>query len=62
MPPPPANSRPGAVERFEPRCRAVLRVPYDRHVDSDAPVRYDALSPESRGAWLGVAAAAADGL
>jgi MinD-like ATPase involved in chromosome partitioning or flagellar assembly len=62
MPPPPANSRPGAVERFEPRCRAVLPVPYDRHVDSDAPVRYDALSPESRRAWLGVAAAAADGL
>jgi MinD-like ATPase involved in chromosome partitioning or flagellar assembly len=37
-------------------------VPYDRHLDSGAPVRYSALSPESRRAWLRVAAAVADGL
>jgi MinD-like ATPase involved in chromosome partitioning or flagellar assembly len=54
---------PRAIERhFDQRCRLVLRVPYDRHLDSGAPVRYSALSPESRRAWLRVAAAVADGL
>jgi hypothetical protein len=54
---------PRAIERhFDQRCRQVLRVPYDRHLDSGAPVRYSALSPESRRAWLRVAAAVADGL
>jgi hypothetical protein len=40
----------------------VVRVPYDQHLDSGAPVVYGALSPESRRAWLRVAAAVADGL
>jgi hypothetical protein len=40
----------------------VLRVPYDRHLDSGAPVDYPALSAESRRAWLRAAAAVADGL
>jgi MinD-like ATPase involved in chromosome partitioning or flagellar assembly len=54
---------PRSIERhFDQRCRMVLRVPYDRHLDSGAPVRYSALSPESRRAWLKVAAAVADGL
>jgi MinD-like ATPase involved in chromosome partitioning or flagellar assembly len=54
---------PRTIERhFDQRCRVVLRVPYDRHLDSGAPVRYGALSPESRRAWLKVAAAVADGL
>jgi MinD-like ATPase involved in chromosome partitioning or flagellar assembly len=54
---------PRAIERhFDQRCRQVLRVPYDRHLDSGAPVRYSSLSPESRRAWLRVAAAVADGL
>jgi MinD-like ATPase involved in chromosome partitioning or flagellar assembly len=54
---------PRSIERhFEQRCRVVLRVPYDRHLDSGAPVRYSAISPESRRAWLRVAAAVADGL
>jgi hypothetical protein len=54
---------PRPIERhFEQRCRTVLRVPYDRHLDSGAPVDYAALSAESRRAWLRVAAAVADGL
>jgi MinD-like ATPase involved in chromosome partitioning or flagellar assembly len=54
---------PRAIERhFDQRCRQVIRVPYDRHLDSGAPVRFAALSPESRRAWLRVAAAVADGL
>jgi MinD-like ATPase involved in chromosome partitioning or flagellar assembly len=47
---------------FDQRCRVVLRVPYDRHLDSGAPVQYSSVSPESRRAWLRVAAAVADGL
>ena len=63
MPPHRNEVNRGPIERhFHARCRAVLRVPYDRHLDSGAPVRYGALSPESRRAWLRVAAAVADGL
>ena len=63
MPPHRNEVDPRPIERhFNQRCRAVLRVPYDRHLDSGAPVRYPALSPESRRAWLRVAAAVADGL
>jgi MinD-like ATPase involved in chromosome partitioning or flagellar assembly len=63
MPPHRKEVNPRAIERhFDARCRRVLRVPYDRHLDSGAPVRYGALSPESRRAWLRVAAAVADGL
>ncbi len=58
----PGASHSGAVERFQPRCRVVLRVPYDPHLDSAAPIRYDALSSQSRRAWLDVAAATTDGL
>jgi MinD-like ATPase involved in chromosome partitioning or flagellar assembly len=57
------DADPKAIERhFEQRCRVVLRVPYDRHLDSGGPVDYSAVSPESRRAWLRVAAAVADGL
>jgi MinD-like ATPase involved in chromosome partitioning or flagellar assembly len=63
MPPHRKEVDPRAIERhFDQRCRVVLRVPYDRHLDSGAPVRYAALSPESRRGWLRVAAAVADGL
>jgi len=63
MPPHRKEVDPRTIERhFDQRCRIVLRVPYDRHLDSGAPVRYAALSPESRRAWLRVAAAVADGL
>ncbi len=63
MPPHSKEVNPRPIERhFSARCRLVLRVPYDRHLDSGAPVRYAAISPQSRRAWLRVAAAVADGL
>jgi MinD-like ATPase involved in chromosome partitioning or flagellar assembly len=63
MPPHSKDVNPRAIERhFDQRCRIALRVPYDRHLDSGAPVRFAAIAPESRRAWLRVAAAVADGL
>jgi MinD-like ATPase involved in chromosome partitioning or flagellar assembly len=63
MPPHRQDVNPRPIERhFDARCRVVLRVPYDRHVDSGGPVRFGALSAPSRRAWLRVAAAVADGL
>ena len=63
MPPHGKDVNPQAIERhFDQRCRIALRVPYDRHLDSGAPVRFSAIAPESRRAWLRVAAAVADGL
>jgi MinD-like ATPase involved in chromosome partitioning or flagellar assembly len=63
MPPHRQDVDPRAIEdHFDLRCRAVLRVPYDRHLDSGAPVDYTALSHDTRRAWLRVAAAVADGL
>jgi MinD-like ATPase involved in chromosome partitioning or flagellar assembly len=57
------DADPKAIEsHFEQRCRVVVRVPYDRHLDSGSPVNYNALSAESRRAWLRVAALVADGL
>lgn len=44
------------------RCRAVCRVPPDPVLGSRAPLRYSALSAESRRRWLRVVAAVADGL
>src|SRR5690606_20809988 len=63
MPPHHKDMNRRIIERhFDQRCRRVLRVPYERHLDSGAPVRYPELSPASRRAWLRVAAAVADGL
>jgi len=63
MPPHRKDVNPRPIERhFDARCRVVVRVPYDKHVDSGAPVRFGALSEESRQAWLGVAATVAEGL
>lgn len=63
MPPHRKDVNPRPVEsHFAARCRSVRLVPYDKHLDSGAPVRYSAISPESRRAWLRVAAEVADGL
>jgi hypothetical protein len=40
----------------------VLRVPYDRHLSSGEPVRFGAVSAQTRAAWLSVAATVATGL
>ncbi len=47
---------------FQARCRAVLRVPYDRHLDSGSPITYQALATATRRSWLRVAAAVMTGL
>jgi MinD-like ATPase involved in chromosome partitioning or flagellar assembly len=47
---------------FQARCRAVLRVPYDRHLDTGAPIRYQAIAASTRRPWLRVAAAVMTGL
>ncbi len=63
MPPHRKEVNPAPIEQhFGARCRVVLRVPYDRHLDSGSPVRYRSVSAESRRAWLRVAAAVAEGL
>jgi MinD-like ATPase involved in chromosome partitioning or flagellar assembly len=63
MPPTRDESHPARVERhFTARCRAVLRVPYDRHLDAGDPVDYRSVSPDSRAAWLRAAASIANGL
>jgi hypothetical protein len=63
LPPHRNESHPRQVEEhFGARCRAVLRVPYDRHLSSGEPVRFGSVSGPSRAAWLNVAATVAAGL
>ncbi len=54
------------AERFEDhfrrRTRAVLRVPYDPSLVDGGPIAIDRLSPDTREAWLLVAATIADNL
>jgi|GEM_PF-121717 len=53
---------PEVVRYFAGRTRAVLPAPYDRAVDTGAPLRYGQLSGASQLAWLRVAAEVARGL
>ena len=63
LPPHRNESHPRQVEEhFGARCRTVLRVPYDRHLSSGEPVRFGAVSAQTRAAWLSVAATVATGL
>ncbi|HEV3504374.1 MAG TPA: MinD/ParA family protein [Actinomycetes bacterium] len=48
-------------EHFAPRCRAVVRVPYDRHLETGAEIVLDELAPATRRAYVELAAAVADG-
>lgn len=48
-------------EHFTTRTRAVHHVPFDPALDVGAEVVLDALRPRTRGAWLDIAAAVADG-
>ncbi|MFF5265171.1 MinD/ParA family protein [Actinomadura viridis] len=47
---------------FESRCRAVVRVPYDDHLEEGAEVELEALAPATREAYLNLAAVVGDGL
>lgn len=48
------------ADGFEPFVRAVVRIPYDPAL-VNGPIRYDALQPATRRAWLAAAAAVANG-
>jgi MinD-like ATPase involved in chromosome partitioning or flagellar assembly len=48
-------------EHFARRCRAVVRVPFDRHLETGAEIVLDELAPATRQAYVRVAAAVADG-
>jgi MinD-like ATPase involved in chromosome partitioning or flagellar assembly len=45
---------------FESRCRAVVRVPYDAHLEEGAEVDLDQLAPATEDAYLTLAATVAD--
>nr|WP_235018092.1 MinD/ParA family protein [Thermomonospora echinospora] len=46
---------------FESRCRGVVRIPYDDHLEEGAEVELDLLSPECQDAYLQLAAVVGDG-
>jgi MinD-like ATPase involved in chromosome partitioning or flagellar assembly len=46
---------------FESRCRAVVRVPYDDHLEEGAEVELEQLAPATREAYLALAAVVGDG-
>ncbi|MFV2213619.1 AAA family ATPase [Actinomadura sp. LOL_016] len=46
---------------FESRCRAVVRIPYDDHLEEGAEVELEQLAPPTREAYLNLAAVVGDG-
>ncbi|WP_433475698.1 AAA family ATPase [Spirillospora sp. CA-142024] len=46
---------------FESRCRAVVRIPYDDHLEEGAEVELEQLAPGTREAYLNLAAVVGDG-
>jgi MinD-like ATPase involved in chromosome partitioning or flagellar assembly len=49
-------------QHFERRCRAVLQVPFDRHLETGSEIIFDQLAPATRHAYLELAAAVIDGI
>lgn len=49
------------AEHFGGRCRAVLPLPWDRHLEAGAELSLDDLQPATRAAYVQLAAAIADG-
>jgi MinD-like ATPase involved in chromosome partitioning or flagellar assembly len=48
-------------DHFARRCQAVVRVPFDRHLETGAEIVLDELAPATRQAYVRLAAAVADG-
>ena len=48
-------------EHFAARCREVVRVPYDPHLEEGAEIDLDRLQPATLDAYLRLAAAVGDG-
>lgn len=49
------------VDHFNRRCRAVLQVPFDPHLEEGAEISLDSLKPETRSALLELSAVVAAG-
>jgi MinD-like ATPase involved in chromosome partitioning or flagellar assembly len=49
------------VDHFSRRCRAVLQVPFDPHLEEGAEISLDLLKPQTREALIELAAVVADG-
>jgi MinD-like ATPase involved in chromosome partitioning or flagellar assembly len=49
------------VDHFSRRCRAVMQVPFDPHLEEGAEISLDRLKPETREALVELAAVVADG-
>ena len=49
------------VDHFSRRCRAVLEVPFDPHLEEGAEISLDRLRPETRDALTELAAVVAGG-
>jgi MinD-like ATPase involved in chromosome partitioning or flagellar assembly len=48
-------------DHFARRCRAVVRVPFDRHLETGTEIVLDELAPATRRAYVELAATVADG-
>jgi MinD-like ATPase involved in chromosome partitioning or flagellar assembly len=48
-------------QHFQARCREVIRVPFDPHLEAGAETSLDELLPDTRAAYLELAATVADG-
>jgi MinD-like ATPase involved in chromosome partitioning or flagellar assembly len=49
------------VDHFNRRCRAVLQVPFDPHLEEGAEISLERLKPETRQALIELAAVVASG-
>jgi MinD-like ATPase involved in chromosome partitioning or flagellar assembly len=49
------------VDHFARRCRAVIQVPFDPHLEEGAEISLDSLQPETREALIELAAVVAAG-
>ena len=51
-----------STEHFAGRCRAVVEVPFDKHLEAGATVALELMAKPTRQAWLELAAAVGDGI
>jgi MinD-like ATPase involved in chromosome partitioning or flagellar assembly len=49
-------------QHFDRRCRAVVQVPFDRHLETGSEIVFQELAPATRQAYLELAAAVIDGI
>jgi MinD-like ATPase involved in chromosome partitioning or flagellar assembly len=49
-------------QHFDRRCRAVVQVPFDRHLETGSEIVFQELAPATRHSYLELAAAVIDGI